>query len=122
MMGEVVKFDPRSGKIETATIVAICFLDHDMVPIKSDGERAWYGVAGLWIDKEKKDLEVRLFAAFMEKEHAYDFALGVTEESDKVQWMNDETVDSINDMLNENLPDLQELLKSFTQDDDPEVH
>ena len=29
--------------------------------------------------------------------------------------MNDETVDSINDMLNENLPDLQELLKSFTQ-------
>ena len=35
--------------------------------------------------------------------------------------MNDETVDSINDMLNKDLPDLQELLKSFTQDDD-EVH
>ena len=36
--------------------------------------------------------------------------------------MNDETVDSINYMLDDNLPDLQELFKSITQDDDPEVH
>jgi len=122
-MGEVVPFNPKPGKIEDADIVAVCFLDHDMVPIKSFQDHAWYGVAGLWIDEEKKDIEVRLFAAFMEKNHAYNFAIYSASDDDKVQWMTDEMVDTITSMLDDAVPDLQEFFKSLTKnEDDPEVH